>query len=647
MDKISTLPSVLIRTNEDAPLLAALPKRHWVRQLWRGFWRLLSLVQLSWDILSHIPPDLYLSAGFMDRADPRESISVDDRLDLHSKLPLLIISAKGSLEVRVYNTETREELWTLRIDIPEDTRNDQATVKSSITCLKFSKGNQVAVGLSDGTVRFIEQDFATLIKSRPPLKPAAQPKSERVKLLPLLSSRVNANFAGCVSNLAFSPSTTGLLGDDIWLAVATEKAGIWIWSRRTGEAIRAVSTAGINEGCLHWVSVSANQETRPAIRKRLPLSKWRRWSSFFKEADETSLMDRYLAPSPGRADFPAKLTWSAPPHAPDSQPIGSSMGVFGGHLAEADKDSHFGESFLVFGTKTGRLQIQRLWHSSTTMVRETSIEPSPTAFAQSPQRLTHRFGPASGAITHLVMQSPNLTTSEAKLTILMTSQNDAGSTIPVHRFSISLPFHEPLESWRGWVPAVAAGLLRPLVNFFLAGTEYRWLSRRIWPAEGGHRLLKNVDHARSPIRLAHVPPKAAITSVSALANTPYLLTTTNEKWSYGAERDTCTVRRYDDSIPTLALNTVVRPLVPAPAPQQEEEENLILGLGLRNTGHEATERRPPGTNRPDHEDATHEYHCGRVAWGQQKQGEAVGAFVYQPASARDPSVAVGLLKIQY
>ncbi|MCJ1428275.1 hypothetical protein MMC29_006184, partial [Sticta canariensis] len=530
MGTISHLPSILIETNEDAPVLFAEPlKRHWGRRLWRDFWTLLSLVQLYWDLLSHIPLDLYLSAGFMDRPDPRESISIDDRLDLHSTLPLLIISAKGSPDVRVYNTETREELWTLRINMPKATRNGQATVKSSITCLKFSKGNHVAVGLSDGTVRFVEQEFATLIKSPPPPESAKQAKSECVKLLPLGSSRVNANFAGSVTNLAFSPSTDGMPGDDIWLAVATEKAGIWIWSKRTGEAIRVVSTGGINEGCLHWVSVLTKPDTRSTSRKRWPISKWRRWSGFFKEADDASLMDRYLAPSPGRADFSVTLKWSAPPHAYDSQPIGSSIGVFGGHSPETDKDIHFGESFLVFGTKTGRLQIQRLWHSSTTMVRETSIELSPTAFAQSPRPLAHRFGPASGEITHLVMQSPCITTSEAKLTIFMTSKNDADSTIPVHQFSVSLPFKDPLESWCGWVPAIAAGILRLFVNFFLAGTDYRWLSRRIWPSEGDHVLVKNENHSQESTRSANIQQDAALMSASALANTPYLLTTTKGK----------------------------------------------------------------------------------------------------------------------
>lgn len=134
--------------------------------------------------------------------------------------------------------------------MPGDTSHGQAIVKSSITYLKFSKGNYLVVRLSDGTVRLIQKDFATMNQSPPTLEIAQHLNSERVMLLPLDDSRDNATFAGKVTNLVFFPSTGGMPGDAVWLAVATEKAGIWKWNQRTSQAIHAVSTAGINEGCL-------------------------------------------------------------------------------------------------------------------------------------------------------------------------------------------------------------------------------------------------------------------------------------------------------------------------------------------------------------------------------------------------------------
>lgn len=662
MAKIYGLPSILIEsTNEDATALPAdppKPKPHWVRQLWRGSWKLLSLVHLYWDLLSHIPLDLYLPTIFTNRAEPEKSISIDDRLDLHSTLPLLIVSAKNSPEIFFYNTETSECIWTFRIKMPRDTRNGQAVVKASITCLKFSKGNHLAVGLSDGTVRFIEQDFATMIKSPPTPETAQQPNSERVKLLPLGGSRVNSDFAGNVTNLVFSPSMSGMTGDGVWLAIATEKAGVWIWSQRTSEAIRAVSTAGINEGCLHWVSVLEEQKPKSATRKGQPISKWRRWSGFFERADDTSRMDRYFAPSPGSANFPIDLKWSAPPHAYNSQPIGSSIGVFGGPSLEADKDTHFGKSFLVFGTKTGKLQIQQLWHSCRTMVLETSIELSPTAFVQSQSRLTHRFGPASGEITHLVMQSPNITTSETKLTVFMTSENDADSSIPVHQFSISLPFKEPLEIWGGWVPALAAGTLRTLVNFFLARTNYQCLSRRIWPSEADHHLLVQNDGPQASTASAEIRQNRALTSASALTTTPLLLTTTHVKRPHRSKHvpnGECILRSYNTSISSLATNLAIRPLLPtpdnipplspspqeAPSPGRNYYTTTMAQAGI--TESTTRNRRRPSRGHV----ATHAYDCGRVAWGQQKSGEAIGAFLYKPANLLDSSLAVGLFKAEY
>lgn len=665
MATVSRLNTVVIESsNEDAPedapaLPTDAPKRYWGRKLWRGFWKLCSLVYVYWGLLSHIPLGIYVSA-VLNWAEPKEFR--EDLLDLHSTLPLLIVSTKSSPAIRFYNTETSELVWTFRIIMPRDTRNGRVIVKSSITCLKFSKGNHLAVGLSDGTIRFIEYDFVTMVKSPPTPETAEQPKSERVKILPLGGSRVNADFVGSVTNLAFSPNTGDMPGDDIWLAITTEKAGIWIWNQRTSEAIRSVSTAGINEGCLHWVSVLEEQKPKSVRRKRLPITKWRRWSSFFDGVDDTSEMDRYFAPSPGRATFPIDVKRSGPMHAYDSQPMGSSVGVFGGFSIEpSDENAHSGESFLVFGTKTGTLQIQRLWHSSRMMVRETSIELSPTAIAQPHRRLAHRFGPAGGEITHLVMQSPDITTSsEAKLTIFLTSGKDAESSVPAHQFSVSLPFREPLETWRDWVPALAVGIVRPLVNNVLATTNYRWLSRRTWPAEGKHLLVHN-DAPGTPNPARYLWQTTTLGSASTLSTTPLLLTTTHVEPSHiinSTVQDECILRSHDPSIPNFEERLIIKPLLPLPedfpSPPPSPPQAPTQGYNYFTAKMAEAGIRKPTESTPEHHRprlnggyATHIYDCGRVAWGQQKRGEAVGGFLYRPASLQNASLAVGLFKVEY
>lgn len=655
MAEISSLPSIPIQSaSEDASALPAdMPKRQWAERLWGGFWKLISLIHLYWDLLSYVPLDIYLSAIFTNRAGPEGSMSIDDRLDLHPSLPLLVVSAKVGPDIRFYNTETSEHVWTLQIKLPRHTQNGRA-VRSGITCLKFSKGNHLAVGLSDGTVRFIEQDFAAMIKSPPTPQTAKPTNSELVTLLPVSSSRINADLLGSITNLVFSPSS-GMPGDEIWLTVATEKTGIWIWSPRMGKAIRAVNTAGINEACLHWVSVVQEQNPKPTSRKQLPISNWRRWSSFFEGVDDSSLTDGYFAPSPARANFPVVVNWSAPPYD-DWRPNGSSIGVFGGPSLEADKDTHVGESFLVFGTKKGSLHIQRLWHSSIMMVRETSVKLSPTAFAQSNQRFAHRFGPASGEISHLVMQSPNITTSKARLTVFMACKNDGDCSIPVHQFSVSLPFKEPLEKWCGWVPELGIGVLRSLVNFLLAGTNYRWLSRNIWPSGGDHLLVQHDNRQASTVS-AVIQQNAALTSASALATTPFLLTTTHVKGSRRFDRvagDKCILRSYNPYTPSLPAKCIITPLLPiadqvsppSPSPLGESPtpgRNYYTAMMAQSGVTESTQKR----RRPAGGYAMHAYDCGRVAWGQQKYGEAVGGFFYQPASLFDSSVAVGLFKVKY
>lgn len=567
-NRVFLLPSILIESiEENAPALPAdPPSSHW----WTGLLKLFSLVHLYWDLLSHIPLDIFLSAVFPNRAEPRRFKSMDDRLDLHPTLPLLVVSTKSSPDVRFYNTKTSEHMWTVRIKMPTDTRDGQARMKSSITCLEISRGNHLAVRLSDGTVHLIEHDFATMTKSPSTPETAKEPNSEHVMLLPLGGSRVNADFLGSVTNLAFSPRTGGMGGNDIWLAIATEKAGIWIWSLRTREAIRAVSTTGINEGCLHWVSML---EPQPARRKRQ--------RGFFKGVDDTEeLMDRSFAPSAGRARY----------------------------LIKPDKDTHLEESLMVFGTKTGKIQIQRLRHFPGTMVRGTSIELSPTALAQSYQQFTHRFGPASGEITHLVVQSPEITSSEAELTILLASKNDAESSVPAHQFSISLPLEQPLETWSSWAPALSAGILRSLVNLFLAGTNHRWMSHRKGSFEGAYQLALGA-------------PTASQHTALTFAATRLLLTTTHVKEVrrfHPAARAECILRSHSACARSLATKLLIPPLPPVPGHKHHYTTMM------------ARARTPQNHPRPV---ATRAYACGRVAWGQQKRGEAIGGFLFQPVRA--------------
>lgn len=68
--------------------------------------------------------------------------------------------------------------------------------------------------------------LCNMIKFPPILDTAKQPNSERVTLLLLGRSKVNADLAGSVTNLVFSPSTVDMPGDGIWLATATEKVEI-------------------------------------------------------------------------------------------------------------------------------------------------------------------------------------------------------------------------------------------------------------------------------------------------------------------------------------------------------------------------------------------------------------------------------------
>ena len=132
-----------------------------------------------------------------------------------------------------------------------------------MTCLKFAKGNRLAAGLSNGVVHYIEQSLSTMMKTVPrPEDLSVTPLTHSIKLLPVQDPGLYIKCIGCTTNLAFSPNLKDQ-EEGVWLAIATERSGIWIWNQRSRQALRAVRTGGMSEGCLHWISLEGIATTRP------------------------------------------------------------------------------------------------------------------------------------------------------------------------------------------------------------------------------------------------------------------------------------------------------------------------------------------------------------------------------------------------
>lgn len=161
--------------------------------------------------VSHTPLDLYLSTVFMNRSDYQEFA---DRWVTRSTF-------HSPLTHRLYQKQSKHPLicFSPPLNMIYLGNTDQRFPKIpgivEHYLPKISKGNHIAFGLSDGTVRFIGQNCATMIEPAPTPETAVQPNSEHVVMLPSVGSKVSADFAGSVSNLVLPPITGLVPGDEI------------------------------------------------------------------------------------------------------------------------------------------------------------------------------------------------------------------------------------------------------------------------------------------------------------------------------------------------------------------------------------------------------------------------------------------------
>lgn len=110
--------------------------------------------------------------------------------------------------------------------MPRDTGNGRSMQSRTILA---SSSQKETIGKLEGVTEgyAYRARLCNMIKFPLILDTAEQPNSKCVTLLLLGRSKVNADLAGSVTNLVFSPSTGDMLGDGIWFATATEKAKIW------------------------------------------------------------------------------------------------------------------------------------------------------------------------------------------------------------------------------------------------------------------------------------------------------------------------------------------------------------------------------------------------------------------------------------
>ncbi len=240
-------------------------QRSWLQK----FWFYVGLIIAHWDLISYVPLDMYFRVLFTKtqqkpKARTDSTASQNDlqgtigQLTMHPNLPLLAVCISGSSEIIFYNSGTCKKLQKFQIKLPKIIGDNGSAVKCSITCLKLSTWSKLAIGLSDGTVGVVEQNLRAMLAAED-IDEDKRLRLQEVKLPPCGNSDVNFKYIGPITNLVF-PSTADVSArGDSWLAITTENSGAWIWNEKTRQSIRVINTVGINQGCLHWISLSVKQ----------------------------------------------------------------------------------------------------------------------------------------------------------------------------------------------------------------------------------------------------------------------------------------------------------------------------------------------------------------------------------------------------
>ncbi|MCJ1346067.1 hypothetical protein MMC31_004278 [Peltigera leucophlebia] len=667
---VSPMPTILIKKSPDIDQDGKaetrdtqLPDQHsWLQ----GFWFFIDLIIAHWNFISYVPIDIYFRVLFSkpQQNSKANSVSTDSdasqnklqdiigQLALHPSLPLLVVCLSESREIIFYNTKTCNQLQKFQIRLPKVTGKNGSMTRCSITCLKLSSWRKLAIGLSDGTVRVVEQNLRTMLATEE-VGEEKKLSLQEVRLLPCSGSDISSKFIGPITNLVFPSNPDVIAGGDSWLAITTEHSGVWIWNEKTRQSVRVINTVGINQGCLHWISLSMKQSQAVSTlerNRRLNDSTHRKLGNIFGSNDNLSGLDEYYSTSLGNSTS-SNLAKSPTPllkHRTNSS-------LYGSGVVTPQEPVHDPGSLLIFGTKDGNLQVNKIFHSSRMMQSITSVSFYPAAIAQPTGTFQSTSGLASGEITHLVAQSHQISESSVTLPILVASKGDNSSIL--HQFTVSVLRKRTVKSNLRHARDNTKAALRSLFNLALglSKAHYRWLPRSLPtdPTQGS--ITNHIPHfiQLHPISAtATKPEKAFLISACTQPGTDLILTTLRLNLS-----SQCVIFAQNHLFGTLDP-TRVNPLFPMPTRLAEPlvpSPSLLRGHYIKQLA-DAGLYTPPSTSSSSISSrrqlearvgmtCVHDFACDGITWGKTAGGISMGAFIYTPASSVDNGVGIGMFEV--
>lgn len=679
------------------------------------YWSRLRALYRQWELVPAAPLDLLaqrLHAITTSVPEPPKATPIDSapslawdlnqpppnigQIALHPRLPLLAVCCSKDCEIQLYNVQTSMLLFGIQCRLregPEDTENtedtediedidDTGTIKRRVTCLSFSNENHLAVGLGDGSVLVIELDLRLNTESRrdDQNEKHRRFRIETVRLLPDCDLQDNMDLLGPVTNVVFS-SGCGL-ENGVWLAIATQRSGVWIWNHKMKEVVRAICTPGLNQGCLQWLQLSAEprkfpqphqtpqapQPTQlaqsppsPPRGKNLSESTVQKWAGMLGDAEDISKLDEYFSPSVGFStsrDYP-QISTPAPRHVSS---MSSNSSIFRETGRSPDIKYYSGQSLLVVGTKSGKVCVQKLWHSFTTMRLETSVEFYPHKYTQIADQISSGGGSTNIEIAHLAVRPHYAGTGEVTLPILLALGRDSSI---LHEFAVCLPFVQPagisrLRQVRRFASTAFQNLVK--LPFTLTQTDHRWLP--LSPSQEADHDLPITYETSHPIYddLSKPTAKAFLTSISMplTTNEDLLLATMrpDPSQAFGRPKHShCVLFSHDPQAPCSPHTPIytIKPLALTPLNYFRRGVNSRpqFPLGYYSCMLEPLEprrsRTGPRTNVPYANSPDifydHDIVCGQVAWGKSSGGRLMGAYLYHPATMLDDCVGVAMFEV--
>ncbi|KAI9774050.1 MAG: hypothetical protein M1835_006068 [Candelina submexicana] len=667
---------------------------------------------IYWTLLATAPLDLLFKLigrrCFGEDLGPEGHLSADSRskthLDrkvhfaLHTRLPLLAVSSAKDGSIEFFDVESSNRLWTTSCE-DDILPIGQATAVRIPSCMRFSDGDHLAIGHTDGTVLLLKCRFRKLVASVQGLSSTNTQNTQRstITLLPVTRRNIYRKLIGTVTNLCFSPKVIGVDDSSEWLAIGTDHAGIWLWSLRTSQATRIVSSGGINSGCLSWISPWASGagaalgSSRSSFQDSTLLSSSgsyldspisplkhtlsqptvQRLDNVFGTADDmASLNDYYVQPASPMMRHSLQLETSA---------LRRSSGSLAFPNTGPNASDMEGRTLLTAGTKQGKLILLRIFHCSS-MLR---VEGTYDYFAADIARQAEHGSATAGAITNLVVMPPSLavgTDSFNSLTILATASADQSSRL--HIFDISIPArHRDYAALLGNTTQIFSKVSRAISYFAKSlghSTLPKWYPRPIDTGYGtGHWASTSLSSVRTEYLGAHQmyfnsennhsqEPSAKVLSFAVNPTGSRLLVTV-------AHTDVPRIGKCllfntnafitprEKQIPAHPCE--VLPMQLSTLPHHSSSQTIQNGfyMSMLSPSELARLRRERRREPPSRVTKTNggalirgfeakeenltgglERRYGRVAFGTDGHGDVIGAYVYEPASFLQDGPAIGL-----